>query len=143
MELKQNLGNCRGGGGGGEEYSNYFWTDCAAQGLKPLPISYDFSQSKSGWIDTFFEIFANRYPFLRVFLPQKWLILHSFCIFCEMGPSSKDFLWPNWDPCLRIFGQKVTHLGGTSLYALKGRLHHAKFCNLYKWMLYSFYIILW
>ena len=26
--------------------------------------------------------------------------------------------WPKWDPCLRIFGEKVTRLGGTSLYAL-------------------------
>ena len=36
-----------------------------------------------------------------------------------MGPSSKDFFGPKWDPWLRIFGEKVTHLGGTSLYALK------------------------
>ena len=37
--------------------------------------------------------------------------------FCEMGPSSKDFL-SKMDPCLRIFAEKVTHLGCTSPYAL-------------------------
>ena len=35
-----------------------------------------------------------------------------------MGPSSKDFFEQNGDPCLRIFAEKVTHLGGTSPYAL-------------------------
>ena len=25
--------------------------------------------------------------------------------------------WLKWDPCLKIFGEKVAHLGGTSLYA--------------------------
>ena len=35
-----------------------------------------------------------------------------------MGPSSKEFFGPKWDPRLRIFGKKVTHLGGTSPYAL-------------------------
>ena len=34
-----------------------------------------------------------------------------------MGPSSKDFYDQNGTH-LRIFGQKVTHLGGTSPYAL-------------------------
>ena len=43
---------------------------CAAQGLKPLPISRDF-------------------------LPQKWLILLFFQNICEMGPSSKYFLDQN------------------------------------------------
>ena len=40
--------------------------------------------------------------------------------FREMGPSSKDFFfWPKWDPCPRIFSEKVTHFGGTSPYALR------------------------
>ena len=84
----------------------------------------------------------NPYAYLRIFLPQKQLIWQSFwnfrqwgpiskgffylktadftmfCNFCEMGPSSKDFFWPKWDPCLRSFGKKVTHLDGTSPYAL-------------------------
>ena len=72
-------------------YSNYFLTECAARGLKPLPISKDFFHSKNGWIDSFFEIFANGDPFLRVFLPQKRQILQFFRKFLEMGPSSKDF----------------------------------------------------
>ena len=106
------------GGGGG--YSNYFSTGCAAQGLEPLPISKDFPPSKNGWFDVFFffEIFANPDPFLRVFLPQKWLILQIFRNFGAMGPSFKDFFWLKWDPCLRIFCEKLTHLGGTSPYAL-------------------------
>ena len=34
-------------------YSNYFLTGCAARGLKPLPISKDFSPSKNGWFACF------------------------------------------------------------------------------------------
>ena len=33
-----------------------------------------------------------------------------------MGPSSKEFFDQNGTYVLRIFGEKVTHLGGTSLY---------------------------
>ena len=76
-------------------YSNYFLTECAARGTKPLPMSKDFSHSKNGWLDSFFEIFANRDPFLRGFLPQKRLILQvfrNFFVKWPMGPSSKDFL---------------------------------------------------
>ena len=60
----------------------------------------------------------NPYPYLRCFLPQKRLFLPIFRNFCEMGPSSKDSFWPKWDPCQRILGEKVTHLGSTSPYAL-------------------------
>ena len=85
-------------------YSNYFLTGCAAWGLKPLPISKDFSPSKNGWFKAFFEIFANRDPFLRVFLPQNGWFYHFFAIFAKwnpllrifltkMGPMSKDFCW--------------------------------------------------
>ena len=59
-------------------YSNYFLTGCAAQSLKPLPISEDFNLF-------FFKIFVNPDPFLRVFLPQKWLILQFFCNFLWNG----------------------------------------------------------
>ena len=43
-----------------------FLTECAARGLKPLPISMDFSPSKMADM-TIFKKFANRDPFLRVF----------------------------------------------------------------------------
>ena len=89
-------------------FSNYFLKECAARGLKPLLISKDFSHSKNGWIDSFLKIFTNWESFLRVFLPQKWLILPFFCKFCEMGSSYRDFFLPKWDPCLRIFCEKVT-----------------------------------
>ena len=32
--------------------------------------------------------------------------------FFVIGPSSKHFFWQKWDPFLRIFGVKVTNLGG-------------------------------
>ena len=65
------------------------------------------------------QIFENLGPISKGFLPQKWLILQFFFHnFCEMGPSSKDFFWPKWNLCLRIFCEKVTHLGSTSRYAL-------------------------
>ena len=87
--------------GGGN--SNYFLTRCAARGLKPLPISKDFSPSKNGRFDGFFEIFANPDTFLRVFPPQKRLILQFFKNFGAMGPSSKDFL-TNMGPLSKDFG---------------------------------------
>ena len=75
------------------------------QGLKPLPISKDFSP----WL--FFEIFTNSDPFLRVFLPRKRLILPIFMkwdplsrIFWPkcMGPMLKDFWWKS-----NPFGQHI------------------------------------
>ena len=77
-------------------YSNYFLTGCAAQGLKPLPISKDFSPSKNGWFKAFFRNFRNWDPFLRVFLPQNgWFYIFFFVIFAK------------WDPLLRIFLSKM------------------------------------
>ena len=70
-----------------------FLTECTARDPKPLPMSKDFSYSKTAD----FTIFSQ---------------------FCETGPSSKDFFGPKWDPCRRIFDEAVTHLGGTSPYAL-------------------------
>ena len=99
-------------------YSNYFLTGCAVQGLKPLPISKRFFSCKRMTDFTVFQNFHKSGPISKGFLPPKWLILLFFQNFCEMGPSSKDFFWPKWDPCLRICGEKVTHLGGTSLFAL-------------------------
>ena len=40
-------------------YSNYFLTGRAARGLKPLPISKDFSPSKNGWFKAFLSKFAQ------------------------------------------------------------------------------------
>ena len=89
----------RGGG-----YSNYLLTGCAAQGLKPLPISKDFSPSKNSWFNGFFEIFANQDPFLRVFYLKMGWFYNFFAIFVKwdpllrifltkMGPMPKDFCW--------------------------------------------------
>ena len=91
-----------------------FWWGCAARGLKLLPISKYFPPSKNSWYDFFFKIFANQDSFLRVFYFKNGRFYHFFCNFCEIGPSSKDLFWSKWDPCLRIFGEKVTHLGSTS-----------------------------
>ena len=69
----------------------------------------------------FFRFFCKSGPISKGFafsLPQNWLILQLFRNFCEIGPSSKDFLGPKWGPCPRIFGEKVTHLGGIFPYAL-------------------------
>ena len=81
-----------------------------ARGLKPLPISKDFSPSKNGWFDGFFEIFANRDPFLRVFLSQKRLILQFFRNFFEIEPSSKDFL-TKMGPMSKDFWWKTNPFG--------------------------------
>ena len=74
---------------------------CVARG-KPLPISKDFSPSKSGWFYFFFFFwnFANRNPFLRVFLPQNMADLTVlFCFFPQnfrkSGPLLGFFLPQN------------------------------------------------
>ena len=79
-----------------------FWRSVLPEVWNPYPYLRIFSHSKNGWIDSFFEIFANQDPFLRVFLPQKRLIL--------------PFLFANfvkWDPALRIF---LTKMGPMSKY---------------------------
>ena len=43
----------------------------------------------------FLQIFANWYPFLNIFLPQKWLILQFLQNFCEIRPSSERFFYQN------------------------------------------------
>ena len=42
---------------------------CAVWGLKPLPVSKDFSPSKNSWFDCFLKFLQNPDPLLRVFLP--------------------------------------------------------------------------
>ena len=100
-----------------------FLIGCRARVLKPLPISnlhVQFFSLKNGWFYVlllllllffvlflfcfvlFFKIFANlRDPFLRVFLPQKWLILPFFAIFVIWDLLLKIF-WPKWDPYPRM-----------------------------------------
>ena len=76
-------------GGGGTRI--IFWRSVRPEVWNTYPYLRIFLTQKNDWIDSFFEIFANRDPFLRVFLPEKRLILAFFRKFCEIGPSSKDF----------------------------------------------------
>ena len=62
--------------------------------------------------------FGNWNTLLRGFLPQKQLIFQVSLQFLWNGTLFQGFLWPKWNPCLRIFCEKVTNLGGTSLYTL-------------------------
>ena len=91
---------------GGGEYSNYFLTGCEARGLKPLPISKDFSHSKNDWIDSFFFRNSRKsrpiskglfrlktgwfYTFFANFV--KWDPPLSIFL-TKMGPMFKDFWW--------------------------------------------------
>ena len=102
-------------GGGGTQI--IFWHGVWQKVWNPYPYLRISLPQKTADLTVFLEFFANRDPFLMIFLPQKWLILQFFHDFGETGPSSKDFL-TKWDPCPRIFGEKVTHLGGTSPFAL-------------------------
>ena len=94
-----------------------FLAGCAAQGLKPLPLCKDFSPPKNDWFDCFSEIFANWDPFLRVFTSKTAGFSIFFTILVIWDPLLRIF-WPKLNLCLRIFGEKVTHLGSTSPYAL-------------------------
>ena len=80
-------------------YSNYFLTGYAARGLKPLPISKDFSSSKNGWFNGFFRNFCKSGPISKGFSTSK---MADFTIFFAI------FL--KWDPLLRIFDQNGTHV---------------------------------
>ena len=80
----------RGGGGIGGN-SDYFLTGCAARGLKPLPISKDFSPSKM--TDLTFWNFRKSESISKGFCTSKMANFTFFCNFCKMGPSSKDFFW--------------------------------------------------
>ena len=41
-----------------------------------------------------------------------------FVILTKNGPMFRDFGGQKWDPCLGIFCQNPTHLGGTSPYSV-------------------------
>ena len=90
IQVKISLLLTRGRGEG--RYSNYFLTEGAAQGLKPLPISKDFLTQKMAGETVFFQNCCNQDPFPRVFSASKngWFY-NFFCKICEMGPSSQDF----------------------------------------------------
>ena len=94
-----------------------YWQGCVARGLKPLPISNDFSSSKMADFDGFFKIFPNWDTFLRVFLPPKWQILPFLRNSNEMAPSSEDFFFffTKMEPMSKDFWWKstVAHLGST------------------------------
>ena len=100
-------------------YWNYFLMGVQSEVLNPYPFLRIFSLKK--WlIWQFFQNFCKSEPISKgFFLAQKQLILLFFhCNFGEMQTSLKDFLKIKMDPCTRNFGEKLTHLGGTSLYAL-------------------------
>ena len=73
-----------------------FWRGVGPKFWNPYPC---FPSKTADFYGFFPKIFANRDSFLRVFLPQKCLILQFFRNFCEMGPSSKD-----------LFGQNGIHV---------------------------------
>ena len=56
---------------GPEGYSNYFSTECAVRGPKPLPMSKDFSHSKNGWLDSFSIFFCKLRPISKGFSASK------------------------------------------------------------------------
>ena len=77
----------------------------------------------------------NPYPYLRIILPQKMADLTVFSKFSQIRTHFQGFFYlkndwfyhfffvvvasfVKWDPCLRIFGEKITYLGGTSPYVL-------------------------
>ena len=102
-------------------YLNYFLTRCAARGLKPLPISKDFSPSKNSWFNSFFfsKNFRKLGAISKGFSTSKMADFSILAIFVKWDPLLRFFFFlEKWDPCLRIFAEKVTHLGGTSPYAL-------------------------
>ena len=65
---------------------------CAAQGLKSLPISKDFSPSKNGLFEVFFQNFSKLGPITKGFSASKII---DFTIFST--------ILVKWDPLLRVF----------------------------------------
>ena len=76
-----------------------------------------FLPQKAADFKVFFRNFHKSGPFLRGILPQKWLLLQSFGNFVKWDALVRIF-FTKMEPMSRIFGEKVTHLGSTSLYAL-------------------------
>ena len=62
---------------------------CSPRFKNPYSYQRIFLPQKNDWFDCFSEIFANRDPFLRVFLLQEWLIFQYFLHFVIMEPPSK------------------------------------------------------
>ena len=54
----------------------------------------------------------------RDFLKIFWARVENFCDFDEKWTHVYGFGGQKWDPCLGIFCQKPTHLGGTSPYSV-------------------------
>ena len=67
---------------------------------------------------SFFSKFSQIGTHFLGFFYLKMADFTIFSWFLRNGILFEGFFWPKWDPCLRIFAEKVTHLGGTSLYAL-------------------------
>ena len=88
-----------------------FWRGVRPEVWNPYPYLRIFLPQKTADLKLFFEIFANRDPFLRVFSTSKWLILPFFCNFCEMGPSSKDFFDQKMGPMSKDFCWKSNPFG--------------------------------
>ena len=110
-------GNVPGWGGGGTRI--IFWRGVLPKFWNPYPYLRIFlPQKRLIWL--FIRNFRKSGPISKGFLPLKRLILQIFREFCEIEPSSKEFFWSKWDPCLRIFGQKVTH------WAAHPRIHDMK-----------------
>ena len=57
-------------------YSKYVLTECAAKGLKPLPVFKDFSPSKKKKAN--FTVFVITGPIFKWLSPHKQLILFFF-----------------------------------------------------------------
>ena len=99
------------------EYSNYFLTDCAAWGLKP-PTDIRFLSLKNR-LNRHFVVVVVFFPKLfrksRPYILKGFSASTDFTIFSQIlwngtaRPSLKDFFSMAMD-----FGEKVTHLGGTS-----------------------------
>ena len=69
------------------------------------------------WLFFFPEFFANWDLFPREFLPKNGWFYNFFFAICV------NFLKPKWDPCLRIFGEKVYNSFGRHIPVyLKGAL---------------------
>ena len=64
-----------------------FWRGLRPEVWNPYPYLRIFVPQKYGWFDCL-KIGTH----FKGFLSQKWLIFQFFHTFCEMGPSSKDFL---------------------------------------------------
>ena len=60
-------------------------------GPRSEPYPYLILSLQNSWFDCFVEIFTNQDTYLRVSLPQKWLILQVFHNFCKMGPYKNVF----------------------------------------------------